>query len=67
MTATAQLVKLAVKRDPSVPMGQPAPCWLDCRCGHRVDLVPGHEVLTCACGNRYGRNGWQLHPESDEA
>ena len=65
--ATARLVKLAVKRDMSVPVGQPAPCHLDCRCGTKIDMPWAHEVLTCnGCGNRYDRSGWQLHAECDE-
>lgn len=64
---TATLVKLAVKRDPSAPMGKPAACHLDCRCGTQIPLPLGHEIVTCAgCGKRFGRNGWELHPENNE-
>lgn len=65
------LVKLALKRDPSVPMGQPAPLHLDCPCG-RVLSVPsiGYRIgskseITCGgCGNVYTAHGWLTRKES---
>lgn len=57
MTANLKLVKLAVKRDNSVPMGHPAPVHLDCPCGSKVQIVSNYQ--TCIqCGNVYTESGW---------
>ncbi len=52
--------KLALKRDPDAPVGQPAAMHLDCPCGQHV-LVTG-ETNHCACGAVYDRRGWVITP-----
>lgn len=58
------LTKLALKRDPTVPIGQPAPMHLDCPCGQSLPVprVPfaGVQVIQCQCGARYSAEGWVL-------
>ena len=54
-----QLMKLALKRDESVPIGRPAPLHLDCPCGTRVDVSAA--VVTCkGCGTHYDDRGWTV-------
>jgi hypothetical protein len=61
----AALTKLALKRDQSVPAGQPAPLYLDCPCGTRIDVQPagltGNGINVCAgCGAAYDGLGWLI-------
>ncbi len=59
MAASIKLVKLALKRDISVPIGQPAPLHLDCPCGVEVPVISDYQ--TCiGCGNTYDEAGY-LH------
>ena len=64
---TVQLRKLALKRDPSVPIGVTSQMHLDCPCGTQVLVEPApQEVLVCRnCGAEYDRSGWLLHPRED--
>ena len=55
-TATVQLRKLALKRDSSVPVGQPAPLHVDCPCGQAVPIVGDRN--RCACGLTVEGFGW---------
>ena len=57
---TGQLVKLALKRDNSIPMGQPAPMHLDCPCGQQLPIGNLQIVACSACGARYDASGWKL-------
>ncbi len=56
-----QLQKVAIKRDPSYPAGQPAPMFLDCPCGlrHPVDFPYGADIH-CECGLAFSALGWVL-------
>ncbi len=54
---SAKLVKLALKRDNSVPVGQPAPMHLDCPCGASVPIV-GPLQACIGCGTVYDYAGW---------
>jgi len=61
MKATGQLIKLALKRDNSITVGQPAPMRLDCPCGQTIPIVeaPGvFEYVCIGCGHRYNYLGW---------
>lgn len=59
-TQTAQLIKLALKRDSSIPAGQPAPMHLNCQCGSSLP-VEDADIECGTCGNRYNSAGWLLH------
>jgi len=50
--------KLALKRDPSVPVGQPAPMFLDCPCGER--LTATDSINSCKCGAAYDARGYVI-------
>ena len=54
--------KLALKRDPHAPVGQPGAMHLDCHCGQQV-LVTA-ETNSCACGAIYDRSGWVITPSA---
>lgn len=60
------LTKVAVIRDPSVPVGQPADMWLNCPCGAKPKLPKGAAfVVVCACGNEYTDRGYLLSVDSE--
>jgi hypothetical protein len=48
--------KLALKRDPNAPAGQPADIHVDCLCGQEVPITSNENL--CACGAIYDRTGW---------
>lgn len=48
--------KLALKRDPDAPIGQPADMHVDCPCGQEVMVLSDNNQ--CDCGAVYDRNGW---------
>lgn len=48
--------KLAVKRDPVAPVGQPAEMHVDCPCGYQVPITSNDNH--CDCGAVYDRSGW---------
>jgi hypothetical protein len=51
--------KRAVKRDPTVPMGQPGACWIDCECGLTLHIAPDPALEhPCTCGITYDARGW---------
>lgn len=52
------LTKLALKRDPSVPVGQPATMFLDCPCGER--LTANNSINPCLCGAKYDARGYVI-------
>jgi len=54
--------KLALKRDPDVPAGQPAPMHLDCPCGQQVPA--DDDVNECACGATYDHRGYVITPSA---
>ena len=57
------LRKLALKRDPTVPVGVASPLHLDCPCGTTVQIADVGEVFICrGCGAEYDRAGWLFHP-----
>jgi hypothetical protein len=55
-----QTTKLAWKRDPSVPAGQPALGRFDCVCGSTITGVEfGGPEHTCGtCGRTWDGRGW---------
>jgi hypothetical protein len=58
-------VKLALKRDQSIPAGQPAPLHLDCRCGTRLPMPEDDPtaIVECpSCGAAYDTDGWKVTP-----
>jgi len=58
------LIKLARKRDPSIPIGVAAPLYLDCPCGSKVWIpliFSGHKTATVTCYRckaEYTHDGW---------
>jgi len=54
--------KLALKRDPDVPAGQPASMHLDCPCGQQVPA--DDDVNQCACGATYDHRGYVITPSA---
>ena len=48
--------KLALKRDPDAPIGQPADMHIDCPCGKEVMILSDDNH--CDCGAVYDRAGW---------
>ncbi len=54
--------KLALKRDPDVAPGQPAPVHLDCPCGQRVEIDENENP--CVCGAVYDSAGWVIIPSA---
>lgn len=62
------LVKLALRRDNSFPVGVPAPMHLMCPCGLKVN-VPFNpeaktfrvEVIACECGREYDSFGYVVN------
>lgn len=57
---TSALVKVAVMRCPGFPVGQPAPCVLNCRCGAFPVAPEGEGFVTCRCGKTYNALGYLL-------
>jgi len=55
------LTKLARKRDPNVPIGQPSALHVDCPCGRQVVLTTDRNP--CDCGEAYNLGGWILDPQ----
>lgn len=54
------LTKVAVIREPGHPVGQPAPCYLNCPCGAKPALT-GRGSVVCACGTIYDERGWIIY------
>lgn len=52
------LVKLALKRDPSVPVGQPATLHVDCPCGRELPISLAGQYNECHCGLVVDDSGW---------
>lgn len=50
--------KLAQIRDSSVPIGQPAPLHLECKCGNRVNIDGDRNG--CVCGAVYDAQGYVI-------
>jgi hypothetical protein len=57
MTTTG-LVKVALIRDPSTPVGQPGTMYLNCPCGARP--VVNDADVACPCGQKYTPTGWLI-------
>ena len=56
---TAELVKVAVIREPGHPVGQPAPLYLNCRCGGKPRTVPNGPNVKCwRCKVLYSSDGY---------
>jgi hypothetical protein len=52
------VTKLALIRDQTVPVGQPAPMHIDCRCG--INLNVNSDANPCACGAIYDSRGYVI-------
>jgi len=52
------LTKLALIRDPTVPVGQPAPMHIKCRCG--ANLKVNSDETRCGCGAIYDGRGYVI-------
>lgn len=52
--------KLALRREPGYPAGEPAPCFLQCFCGKKVPVPVGQTAnVTCSeCQMEYTATGW---------
>ena len=48
--------KLALIRDSSVPIGQPAPMHLECKCNNRIEV--NGDRNSCLCGAIYDAQGY---------
>jgi len=48
--------KLALKRDPDTPIGQPADMHVDCPCGQEVMILSDDNH--CDCGAVFDNAGW---------
>jgi len=61
--------KLARRREPNAPQGQPAPMHFDCPCGQKVPVTS--DANTCTCGAVYDSDGWviaaSLHSKTEQA
>ncbi len=57
---TAKLVKLALKRDPNVPVGVVSTLHVDCPCGQRVPINDTEANKCMNCGAAYDGSGWKL-------
>jgi hypothetical protein len=55
------LVKVAVIRMPGYPIGQPAPCYLNCPCGAKPKRGGLAEYVPCVCGAVYSFNGYLVN------
>ena len=65
---TTQTTKVAWRRDPSVPAGQPALGRFDCPCGatiNGVDFASANDY-PCQCGRVYDSRGWLVSNPYDE-
>ncbi len=58
------VTKFALRRDPSVPVGQPAPLRLHCPCGEILPVDPqaGAQVTCPRCQAVYTSAGWVVRP-----
>lgn len=50
--------KAALIRHDGYPIGSPAPMYLRCDCGYRLDVA--HKVNECPLGHRWDERGWRL-------
>lgn len=60
ITVTTSTAKIAWRRNPDVPAGQPAPGRLNCPCGHVIEngqFADGSEH-PCKCGRTWDSRGW---------
>jgi hypothetical protein len=59
MDADARFTKIAWRRNPGVPAGQPALGRFDCACGATIpDVEFGGPERTCSCGRVWDGRGW---------
>lgn len=61
----SDIVKRAIRRDPTAPMGEPASLyWIQCGCDRCVpaprDLGADEDIACPTCGTVYDRTGWVL-------
>lgn len=58
-TVHTQTTKLAWRRNPDVPAGQPALGRFVCVCGNTIrDVEFGGPDVTCTCGRTWDGRGW---------
>ena len=59
MPVDARFTKLAWRRNPDVPAGQPALGRFECPCGSTIrDVEFGGPSRTCTCGRTWDGRGW---------
>lgn len=59
------ITKVALRRDPAAPIGQPAPLHVVCPCGATVPQTDAG--MTCRqCGQRFDSRGWLLTGQEAE-
>lgn len=57
--------KVAIIREPGHPVGEPAPCYLNCPCGAKPPAPADAGLMTwCACGAIYDAAGWLVRRSS---
>jgi len=59
-SVTCKTTKIAWRRDPSVPAGQPALGSFNCPCGHTITGVSfgSEQDNPCQCGRVWDGRGW---------
>jgi hypothetical protein len=57
------LVKVALIRDQSTPIGQPGRLYLNCRCGAKPAASVDGTDVRCTCGKTYNAGGWLIAEE----
>lgn len=65
MNATSRIAKIAVRRDPEAPIGQPAEMHMICPCGTKLPAKQG-EVICPTCRSMWSANGWSMGREQFE-
>ena len=57
--ASTKCLKRAIKREPGIPVGELAPIYLDCECGHHLPIRGPKQ--DCVCGRIYDRHVFPVH------
>jgi hypothetical protein len=55
---TVRRTKAALIREPGYPVGVPAPMYLNCSCGHKVNVFQTSNTTCPKCGTTYDSRGW---------
>lgn len=54
------IVKRALKRSQTIPIGVSIVLHIDCECGVAVMVQKNAEKVFCSCGMEYDSHGWIL-------